>query len=182
MTGDEIVIVERMDKGSFGSRIRTFLERLPGKIVRDRNKLCAQRPHPLDLGFRRCFDYDDRARHTCLSCRVSDTLPSISGADCPHAAFAIKFGEHRHGVGGAAQFVRIDRLQILQLQSDVGKIRTEFETNQRCAHDRPCDPGSRSSDLGQFNWADSFECRRHGVSVIQRREESEQLDFEHLLI
>ena len=35
MTGDEIVIVERMHKRSFGSGKRTILERFPGDIVRD---------------------------------------------------------------------------------------------------------------------------------------------------
>ncbi len=177
VTGDEVVIVERVHKRSFGSRIRTLLERLPCDIVWNRDELCAERPHPVDLGFRRRLDYDNGARHTCLSRRVGDALSCISRADRPHAALALRFGEHRHRVGGAAQFVGIDRLQIFQLQSDVGKVRSEFETNQRRAHDRLCDPGARFSDLGEFNRANSFECRRHGVSVIQRREESEQSDF-----
>src|SRR5207248_1029990 len=65
MTGYKIVVVERVNERSGSSRKRTFLERLPCDLVRDRNQFRVERCDSLTCGadvrelnrtnrFRRC--------------------------------------------------------------------------------------------------------------------------------
>src|SRR5437899_1497302 len=56
VTGDEIVIVERVDEGAVEPGELMRLDRLPGVIVGNRDDGGAERPHPLELGLRRGLD------------------------------------------------------------------------------------------------------------------------------
>src|SRR5207247_5493103 len=49
VTGNKIMIIERMNKYSVGPGKRTVLQRFPCYIVRDRNEFRAERFHSLDL-------------------------------------------------------------------------------------------------------------------------------------
>ena len=161
MTGDEIVIVERVHKCSFRSGIRTLFKSFPRNVVWNRDEFRAERTHPVDLRFRGGLDHDNGARHARFSRRVGDTLSCISSADRPHATLALGLGQHCHGVGGATQFVRVDRLEVLQLETDVGIVRSHFQTDQRRTHDGVCDSCARFSYLSQFDRPDGLECRTH---------------------
>ena len=161
MARDEIMIVERVHEGSFRSRKRAIVERFPGDLVRHRNELCAKRAHPLDFRrWRRLYDHD-RARHARLSRGICDALSGISRTDRPDTPLALGLRQHRHGVGRAPQFVRVDRLQVLQFESDIGKVRSDFEPDQRRAHTDPGNSLTRFLYLGQFYRTDSFERSGH---------------------
>ena len=49
MAGDEIVVVERVNECSFRSGKRSFIERFPSNLVRDRNEFGVQRFHALQF-------------------------------------------------------------------------------------------------------------------------------------
>ena len=160
VTGDELVIVERVHERPFHARKRTRVQRLPGHVVRHGNERRAERPHPVDLRCRRGLDRDDGARHAGLSRRVGDALPGVSGADRPDATRALRLREHGHGVGGAAQLVGVDRLQVLELQPDVRIAGAELQPDERRADDGAGDALARVADLGQLDRADGFKSRR----------------------
>ena len=101
--------------------IGALLQRLPRDVEGHQHQLRAQRPHALDLRLRRRLDHDHRARHAGRARRIGDALARIARADRPHAALALGIRQHRHRVGRAAQLVGVDRLQVLQLQPDIGK-------------------------------------------------------------
>ena len=115
MAGDEIVIVERVDECPFHAGKGAILQCFPRDFVRDRDQFRSERAHPIDLRFRRGLDCDDAAGHASLSRGVGDALAGVARADCPDAAGALGLGQHRYGVDRAAQFVGIDRLEILEL-------------------------------------------------------------------
>src|SRR5262245_18480093 len=131
MTSIEIVVIERMNECSTNSGKESFIERFPSNFVRDWNEYRPERFHSFQLRLRRGFNDTDHARHACRPRRMSNALAGVARTDCPDAAFAISFGQCRDGIGCAAQLVGVDRLQVLQLQTDVGKLRSEFEANQR---------------------------------------------------
>ena len=125
-----------MNKGAFDAGKGAIFERLPRDIVRHRNQFGAERAHPIDLRLRRGFDRDDGAGHAGFSRGVGDALPGVARADRPDTARPLGFGQHRDGVGRAAQFVGVDRLEIFELQPDVGKIRAEFQPDEWRAKNR----------------------------------------------
>ena len=65
-----------------------------------------------------------------LARRERDTLSRVAGADRPDAALPFGFSQHCNGVCSATKFVCIDRLQILQLEPDIGKFRSQIEPHQ----------------------------------------------------
>ena len=144
---------------------RTLLERLPRDLVRHQHERGAERLHALEFRGRRGLDRHDRARHARFPRRVGDTLSGVARADRPHAALPLGLRKHRHGVGGAAQLVGVDRLQVLELEPDVGVVRSQFEADQRRAHDGPRDALARFPDLGQLYGAGRAPegCRHNGI-------------------
>ena len=160
VTGDEIVIVERMHERSFNAGKRMLVERLPGDLVRHCNEFGAERPHPFDLRDRRCFDGHDRTGHSSFSRRVGNALSCVARANRPDAAFALGLRQHRYRIGGAAQFVGVDRLEVLQLEANIRVAWPEFQADQGRAQNSPRDALARCPDLGEFNGADWFQ-RRH---------------------
>src|SRR5215472_3840604 len=105
MTGNEIVIIERMNECSAKSAKGSFIERFPSDLVRDWNECRPERFHSFQLRLRRGFNGNDRARHACGSRRISYALAGVARTDSPDAAFAISFGQCRDGIGCAAQLV-----------------------------------------------------------------------------
>ncbi len=95
MAGNEIVIVEGVEKRPFHAGKGAIIQRLPRDMVRDRDEFRPKRPHPGDLRFRRGLDYDNTARYARLSRRVGDALAGVPRADCPDAAGALGLGQHR---------------------------------------------------------------------------------------
>ena len=154
MTGDEIVIVERMNEGSFGAGKGARVERAPGDVVGDEDEFGPERAHPFQLRGRRGLDRDHGAGHARFARGVGDPLPGVAGADRPDAARAFRFGQERDRVGRSAQFVGIDRLQVFELQPDVGKVRAELEPNERGAEDGGRDPLARGANFGELNRTD----------------------------
>jgi hypothetical protein len=147
VAGDEIVIVERMHERSFDIRKGALVERLPRHLIGNEHQLRAERAHAFHLGGGRGLDRDDGAGHARLARRIGDALAGVAGADRPYAALALGFAQHRHRIGRTAQLVGIDRLQILELQTNVGETFAELEANERCSQDRALDPRSCLSDL-----------------------------------
>ena len=153
MTGDEIVIVERVDERAFRAREK-----------RDRRSVFQATSYGTGINFapsariRSIFAAGavsiatTRARHARLSRRVGDALSGVAGADRPDAAGALRFGQHRDRVGRAAQFVGIDRLEIFELQADVGKFGSQFQPNERRADDGGGDPFARGANFGRARW------------------------------
>ncbi len=133
MSRDEVVIVEWMDERPGDSRIRSVFERLPCDLIWHEHELCPQRAHAVELRGGRRLDGDDGARHARGARGVRDTLTGIAGADRPDAAPALGVGQQRDRVGGAAQFVSTDRLQILELEPHVRESRPppKVQTDQR---------------------------------------------------
>src|ERR1051325_2529302 len=93
VTGDEILIVERMHERSLDSRIRPVVERLPCARVGNQHELGAERAHAVELGLRRGLDRDDGARHARGPCGIRDALSRIPRADRPDAAAALGIGQ-----------------------------------------------------------------------------------------
>ena len=65
--------------------------------------------------------------------------------------------EHRDRVRRAAQLVRVDRLEILELEADVGKAGAELESHERRANDRVRDARARGLDVGEGDGTDGNE-------------------------
>ena len=169
MSGDEVVIVERMHERALDAGHRTLLQGLPGDRVRNEDQTRAEGSHPFNLGGRRGLDRDDRAANARLTRRIGNALPGIARTDGPDAAPALRLRQHRNRVGGTAQLVGVDRLQILQLQPDVGVAAAQFEAHQRRAQNGRGDSLARSADLGQFNRADGSRARDKFSSSRSRR-------------
>src|SRR4029077_11096685 len=87
----------------------------------------------------------------------------------PDSTPALGIGQQRDSVGGAAQFVGVDRLQVLEFEPHVGKSRPELEADQRRADDRPRDPAAGLSDLVQRDWTDWVKHRAWALKVRQKR-------------
>src|SRR6478736_2295309 len=87
------------------------------------NEFRAERAHPFQLRSWRGLNHHDGTGHTCLLRRVGYALPSVSRTDCPDSALALRIREQRDGIRRAAQLIGINRLQVLQLESNVRKIR-----------------------------------------------------------
>src|SRR6266550_2727587 len=104
----------------------------------------------------RRLDRDNGARHARGPRRVCDTLTGIAGADRPDPAPPFGFGQQRDGVGGAAQFVGVDRLEVLELEPHVGESRPELQANKRRANDGPGDTLAGVPDLAQRDGTDRF--------------------------
>src|SRR6266576_3444209 len=79
-----------------------------------------------------------------------------AGADRPDAAPALGVGQQRDGVGGAAQFVGVDRLEVLELEPHVRESWAELEANKRRADDGPGDALPSVPDLIQGDGTDRF--------------------------
>ena len=131
---------------------RTLLQRLPGDRVRHEDEPRTEGSHPLDLGSRRGLDRHDRTGNARLTRRIGNALPGIARTDGPDAAPALGLREHRNRVGGTAQLVGVDRLQILQLQPDVRVARPEFEAHQRRAQNGCGDSLARGPDRRPIQW------------------------------
>src|SRR5207248_7091945 len=101
----------------------------PSAVVRDRDSFGAERAHALKFRFWSRLDHHHGARHACLSRSISDPLSGVSRANGPDATLVLGLGEHRHSIGRPAQFVSINWLQVLQLEPDVGTIRSEFQAD-----------------------------------------------------
>src|SRR4029077_1294164 len=108
----------------------------PCDVVGYRNEFRAERPHPFQLRSWRGLNHHDGAWHTRLSRRVGYPLSSVSRTDCPDSALALGIGKECHGVRCAAQLIGINRLQVLQLESNVRKTWSELQTDQRRPNDR----------------------------------------------
>src|SRR5258706_164576 len=81
---------------------------------------------------------------------------SIAGADRPDAAPPLDIGQECNSVGSASQLVGVDRLEVLELEPDVGESRPEFEAHKRCADDGPGDTLLGIPDLVQGDRTDRF--------------------------
>ncbi len=169
MTGDEVLVVERMDERPKNPRIRPVVERLPGDLVRHQHEGRPERSHALELRCRRRLDRYHGARHTGLPGGVGDTLAGVSRADRPDTAATLGVRQQGDGVGGAAQLVRVDRLQSLELEPDLGSAGTQLETHQRCARDRLRDAGARIANLRELDGPDRIRSRWHGARTPERR-------------
>src|SRR4029077_9848308 len=81
-------------------------------------------------------------------------------AESPDATLALGLGQQGHRVGGAAQLVGVDRLQVLELEPHVRESPPELETNQGRAEHGAGDARPRLPDLAQGDGADR--CERGG--------------------
>ena len=166
MTGDEIMVVERVHQRALDAGIEMILQRLPRDVKGDENQRRSQSPHSRDLGGRGGLDDDDGARNTGLPRGIGDALPGVAGADRPHAAPPLGGTQHGHRVHRAAYLVGVGRLQILQLQPDVGKLRPQIEPHQRRAQDHAGDALSSVSHLGEGDRVDGSEAGGgHGMVI-----------------
>src|SRR5437868_14280545 len=119
----------------------------PGPVVGHRDDFRAERAHPIELGLRRGLDSDHRAGYAKGARGISHTLSRISGTDGPYAfgaRFVRKVGDC---IGAAADLVGIRRLQVLELEPDVGPVGTQIELDQWSPEDRPFDPLTRLLDV-----------------------------------
>ena len=93
--------------------------------------------------------------------RVRDALAGVAGADGPDAAPALGLGQHSDRVGSAAQLVGVDRLQVLELETNVGKNRARARAGRaacarscrRSARAPPRSPPARSDGRPREPWA-----------------------------
>ena len=87
--------------------------------------------------------------------RVGDALAGVAGADGPDAALALALVlQHGDGVGGAAQLVGVDRLQVLELEPDVRKPRAVPSFTSGVRSTTPRDALARGLDFVERDRAD----------------------------
>jgi hypothetical protein len=77
------------------------------------------------------LDRDDRAGDAGGPRGISHGLAGVAGADRPHAASSLLVGEARDRVGGTADLVGIGRLQVFELQADIGTIGAKVQADER---------------------------------------------------
>jgi hypothetical protein len=120
VASDEGVILKGMDEGAVHGGMGAVAEGLPALIPGSFDDLAAETADGIELGLRSGFDHEDLAGHACAASGEGHTLGSVAGADGPHAAAALVFGEKADGVPGSANFEGADGLQVLQLEINVG--------------------------------------------------------------
>ena len=117
---DEGVIFERMDEGAVHGGVGAVAEGLPTLIVGSLDDLAAETADGVELGLRGGFDHEDFRGHAGAASCEGDALGSVAGADGPHTAAALVFGEKANGVPGSANLEGSDGLQALELEPDFG--------------------------------------------------------------
>src|SRR6185369_16651533 len=147
---DEVVIVERVDECRVDAGEFVTLRCDPGAVVGDGHNGRAKRAHAVELGLRRGFDRDDRARDAILPSGVGDALTRVAGADRPHAARARLVRQCSDGIGTAADLVGVSRLQVFELQPDVAAI-TGVDLHQRRPQNGALDALTRRFDVRKRN-------------------------------
>ena len=99
---------------------RVRLDRAPALVV---GRLDDRRAEPLDgaqLGLGRGVHHHHAAARAGLARGERDALRGVAGADRPDAvARAARRGSRAHGVVGAADLERADRLQRFELEEDL---------------------------------------------------------------
>ena len=163
VAGDEGVVVEGMDERALDAREAPFLHRFPGDRERHQHQGRAQRTHALELGHRGGFHRHHRAADAGLPRGVGHSLAGVAGADGPHATLTLGGPKKGECIGGAAQLVGIDGLQVLQLEPDLRKTWAQFKAHQRRAHRRAGDAFARGPDVRQVDRAYGFQVFSHGL-------------------
>jgi hypothetical protein len=90
--------------------------------------------------------HDDRGRDPELSRDPGDALAHVPGSRSDDAVAQLLGRDLKHGVRGAAELERADRLEVLELEVDLAVV---LEADERRAKDAPGEPVAGSLDLGQ---------------------------------
>ena len=154
-----------MDEGPLDAFDGALVHRPPGDVERHFDDARAEIAHPFDLRLGRGVDRDDRARNAVLARGVRDALPRISGADGPHPFRPLLRREHGHGIGGAADLERVDRLQVVELEPDLRRRRAVPQLDERRARDDAADPFAGGVDLIERDGADGRCSGRHDAAL-----------------
>ena len=117
--------------------------------------------------------------HGTPACRAAYATPwpALPALIVHTPRLALRLGQHRDRVGCAAQFVRVDRLQVLELEADVRVAGPEIEAHQRRAHDGLRDALARFLNIGERDRAHRGQWLRHdrwilGVDGLRERLQS----------
>ena len=124
---------------------------VPPGVVRDLQHPAAQPLDRGDLGLGRVIGHDDSGRDAELARRPGDALGHVprAGGD---QALGPRAGRREHDrVGRAADLERVDGLQVLQLEVDLGRGVLDVQAHQRRADHRTGDPRPRGLDLRQLD-------------------------------
>ena len=115
--------------------VRASPEDLPPLVERDLDDL---RPEPRDGGdlrLRSRVRDHDRAAKAEAPGPPGDSLRHVAGACRPDSACELLRGSERQGVARASQLEGADRLQVLELQIELGGRVGDFEPDERRAED-----------------------------------------------
>lgn len=85
---------------------------------------------------------------------------ALAGADCPDTALSFRVGQYRDGIGGAAQFVGVDWLEVFQFEMDFWKVRAELQPNEWGAKDGGGNPFPGGTDFFEADLPDGWQRHR----------------------
>ena len=160
VSGDDGRIADGMDEEALDPGIAVVLEDLPPAGVGELDGRGAQ---ALDRArawsAARC-----RGRRPCTGCRGAARssrrpAPCCRRSPCRRPSRAASRRRERHGVAGAAQLERADRLQVLELQPDLRRRVLDVQPDERRADRRSGDASARGADVLERRRLQSFAWR-----------------------
>ena len=143
MTGDDVVVVERMQEVETLGLERLDHREQPGHLGRE-SDLAAVASSGRDLRLRRGFGHHDGHVHALGAPGVRDGLGGVPRAHGDDAGAAGRRREPRHRVDRAADLERAGPLEVLELQERLGTdpVPEGVARDQRCAQDVAGDRGA----------------------------------------
>jgi hypothetical protein len=124
-------------------------EHLVPLVEGDLDHLPAEPADRLDLGLRGRVRKDDRATDAELAGPPGDALRHVAGARGPDALLELLGRGEQERVPRSAQLEGADRLEVLELEVDLGRPVGELESNERRADDRAGEAIACGFDVGQ---------------------------------
>ena len=149
-----------MDEGRVNPRVAAVGEGLPPAVERNLDDAATEPLDRLDLGVGRVVRRDDGAGDPQAAGVPGGALRHVAGAGDEDALGQLGLRHRTHRIGGTADLEGADRLEILELEVDVGRRVPDVELDQR----RP-DGGLGDDRLGAADFLDTKPGRLHIVTI-----------------
>ncbi len=167
VAADEIIVVKRVHEVTAHAVGPARLDRAPALVVRRPHDGGAESLDRAQLGFGSRVHHEHAGRDPQMPRRQSHTLSGIAGADRPDPLREPIGREPPHGVVGPSDLEGANRLEGLQLEEDLGRVRLggtggtgRLEPDERCTDDNVVDDRRRTADRVDGNAAFSGPLRR----------------------
>ncbi len=147
VSGDDRLVADGMDEMPLDPGIAVVLEDLPPAGIGKLHRLRPQAPDSGQLRVRGALGHDDRAGDAEPLCVPADPLRHVAGARRVDALREALLRQESHGIAGAAQLERADRLKVLELQPDLRPRVLDVQAHERRADRRPRDAAARRPDV-----------------------------------